>query len=83
MSNCVMAYVLMTVDIGKTDKVMEELRLIEEATRIAVTTGQYDIVVLVEVEDLESLYEITVQRIHKIPGIRETTTAVVERMISV
>ena len=77
------AYILMTVEIGKTESVLEELQHIDEAVRVAVTTGEYDIVVLVEVENLEALYEITVHRIHKIPGIAETTTSVVQKMISV
>ena len=79
----VQAYILMTVEIGKTDEVLDHLRKIEEATRVSVTTGEYDIVALIEVEDLESLYDITVQRIHQIPGLVETTTAVVEKMFSV
>jgi len=78
-----MAYILMTIQLGRTDNVLRELREIDEAIRIAVTTGEYDIVMLVDVESLEALYEITVNRIHKIPGIEETTTAVVEKMISV
>ena len=73
----------MTIQLGRTDNVLRELREIDEAIRIAVTTGEYDIVMLVDVESLEALYEITVNRIHKIPGIEETTTAVVEKMISV
>jgi len=83
MNEKVRAYVLMTVEIGKTDSVLEELRHIDEAVRIAVTTGEYDIVILVEVDTLEDLYDITVRRMHKIPGIAETTTAVVEKMISI
>ncbi len=78
-----MAYVLMTIQLGHTDEVLRELREIDEAIRIAVTTGEYDVVMLVDVDSLEALYEITVNRIHKIPGIEETTTAVVEKMISV
>ena len=78
----VSAYILMRIDLGFTDSVLEELRKIDEAIRVAVTTGEYDIVVLVEVADLEALYDITVKRIHKIPGIAETSTAVVEKMIS-
>ncbi len=78
-----MAYVLMTIQLGRTDEVLRELREIDEAIRIAVTTGEYDVVMLVDVDSLEALYEITVNRIHKIPGIEETTTAVVEKMISV
>ena len=83
MTEKVRAYVLMTVEIGKTDDVVEELRHIDEAVRIAVTTGEFDIVILVEVDSLEELYNITVRKMHKIPGIAETTTAVVEKMISI
>ncbi|MGQ4912411.1 MAG: Lrp/AsnC family transcriptional regulator [Candidatus Thorarchaeota archaeon] len=79
----VQAYVLMDIEIGKTDDVVDALRRIDEATMIAVTTGGVDIVVLLEVPTLEDLYKITVQRIHRIEGIRDTQTAVVEQMISV
>ncbi|MFX0044463.1 MAG: Lrp/AsnC family transcriptional regulator [Candidatus Hermodarchaeota archaeon] len=81
MKDTIRAYVLMEIEIGNTDRVVEELKSINEATRVAVTTGVYDIVVLLEVESLEALYEITVNRIHKIPGIRDTSTAVIEKMI--
>ncbi len=81
LTETVRAYVLMEIEIGHTDKVLEQLKSIDEATRVAVTTGVYDIVMLLEVENLEALYEITVNRIHRIPGIRDTSTAVVERMI--
>ncbi len=83
MANGVKAYILMAVEIGKTDTVVTELRKIDAAIRVAVTTGEYDIVVLVEVPSLEALYDLTVNHIHKIPGIADTTTAVVEKMISI
>lgn len=83
MADPVLAYILMQIELGHTDLVLEELRKINEATRIAVTTGGYDIVILVEVENLEALYDITVGRIHKIPGIKETSTAVVEKMLTI
>jgi len=83
MSDKVLAYVLMEIEIGKTDDVVEQLRQIDEATKVAVTTGSYDIVVLLEANNLEHLYELTVQRIHKIPGIKDTQTAVVEKIMSV
>jgi DNA-binding Lrp family transcriptional regulator len=38
---------------------------------------------LLETSSLEELYDITVHRIHTIAGIKETSTAVVEKMISV
>ena len=83
MTKPVMAYILIDVELGNTDSVLKELKEIDEAIRIAVTTGEYDIVILLEVPDLEALYEITVNRVHKINGISATTTAVVEKMISV
>lgn len=82
MSDKVRAYVLVEVEIGKTDHVVEELRKIDEATRVAVTTGIVDIVVLLEVDTLEALYDVTVHRIHAIPGIKDTSTAVIEKMIN-
>ena len=82
MNEGVMAYILMRVQLGFTDEVIEELRKIDELVRVAVTTGEYDIVALVDVKSLEALYDITVRRVHKIVGIEETTTAVVEKMIS-
>lgn len=83
MENRVLAYILMDVEIGHTDEVVAGLRKIDAATKIAVTTGGVDIVVLLETSSLEELYEITVQHIHKIPGIKHTQTAVVEKMMSV
>jgi DNA-binding Lrp family transcriptional regulator len=83
MSEKVLAYVLMEIEIGMTDGVVEQLRQIDEATKVAVTTGSYDIVVLLEANNLEHLYELTVRRIHKIPGIKDTQTAVVEKIMSV
>ena len=82
MEDRVQAYILMDVEIGKTDDVVSGLRKIEEAVKIAVTTGGVDIVVLLETSSLEELYNITVEKIHKIPGIRDTQTAVVEKMMS-
>jgi DNA-binding Lrp family transcriptional regulator len=83
MEERVMAYILMDIELGKTDDVIDSLRKIEAATKIAVTTGGVDIVMLLETSSLEELYEITVKQIHKIPGIRDTQTAVVEKMMSV
>ena len=83
MTDKVHAYILMDVELGKTDEIVESIRKIDEVTNVAVTTGNYDVVVLLETNSLEELYEITVQKIHKIPGIKETQTAVVEKMIRV
>jgi DNA-binding Lrp family transcriptional regulator len=83
MTDSIKAYILLRTEIGSTNEVLRHLKEIEEATRIAVTTGQFDIVILIEVDNLEMLYDITIEKIHKIKGIMETTTMVVEKMISI
>ncbi|MBD3406857.1 MAG: Lrp/AsnC family transcriptional regulator [Candidatus Lokiarchaeota archaeon] len=81
MTKNVQAYILMDIELGKTDSVVDKLRSIDEAIRVSITTGIFDVIVLIEVPDLEALYDITVHKIHTIPGIKQTTTAVIEKMI--
>ncbi|TXT55213.1 MAG: hypothetical protein BAJATHORv1_40123 [Candidatus Thorarchaeota archaeon] len=81
MTKSVQAYILMDIELGKTDTVVDKLRTIDEAIRVSITTGIFDVIVLVEVPDLEALYDITVHKIHTIPGIKQTTTAVIEKMM--
>ena len=83
MTEKVLAYILMDIELGMTEKVVEALQKIDEATSVAVTTGGYDIVVLLETTTLEELYDITVRKIHTISGIRDTHTAVVEKIMTV
>ncbi|GAG92064.1 unnamed protein product, partial [marine sediment metagenome] len=52
MADSVLAYVLMEIEIGMTDDVVEQLRKIPQATKIAITTGLFDIVVLLDVTNL-------------------------------
>ena len=83
MTEKVLAYILIDIELGMTEDVIDALQKIDEATSVAVTTGGYDIVVLLETTSLEELYEITVRRIHTISGIKDTHTAVVEKIMKV
>ncbi len=75
------SYIFMDIEIGKTEQVVEQLKRIDQVTKIAVVTGVYDIILRLETPDLDTLYDLTL-KIHAIPGIKETTTAVVEKMIT-
>ncbi len=66
---------------GALQKVVDEFRKIEVATSVAVTTGEFDCIVRVKLPDLEALYNLTVDQVCKIPGLEETTTAVVTHEI--
>lgn len=83
MTEKVLAYILIEIELGMTEEVIDALQKIDEATSVAVTTGGYDIVVLLETTNLEELYEITVRKIHTISGIKDTHTAVVEKIMKV
>ncbi len=76
----VRAYVLLTVEIGKVERVMEELRQIPGVTRADAVTGPYDAVVHIEAADLGELTRKILHDIHNIDGVIDTTTAIVVEM---
>ncbi len=77
----VTAYIFCKVEMGRIQQVVDMFRKIEVATSVAVTTGEYDVIVRVKLPDLEALYELTVNQVCKIPGLEETTTALVTHEI--
>jgi len=77
----VSAYIFFDVNLGSTQEVLEQLRGIACITKVAVVTGEWDMVARIEVENLEELYQITSNRIHLIKGIIDTQTAVIEKEI--
>ncbi|MHA2272296.1 MAG: Lrp/AsnC family transcriptional regulator [Candidatus Hodarchaeales archaeon] len=77
----VSAYIFLNVEIGSVRDVMNALTKIEECRSVAVVSGVYDILVRVDIESLEALHDLTVEGIHKIPGITKTITQVIEKEI--
>ena len=66
---------------GRSDLAIKEMRSIERIEKISVVAGEYDIVVRVHVETLEELLQVT-DKIHEIPGVKKTTTQVIEKELS-
>lgn len=66
---------------GKSDRIIEEMRKIENAEKISVVAGDYDIVVRVHVKTLEKLLEVT-DKLQLIDGVKKTTTQVIEKEIT-
>lgn len=77
----VTAFIFCKIKMGSIQDVVDKFKEIDVATSVAVTTGEYDVIVRVEIPDLESLYQLTVEEVCKIPGLEETTTAVVTHEI--
>jgi len=73
----VRAYVLLTVEIGKVEKVIEELKKIPGVTKADAVTGPYDAIIHIEAADLGELTKKILHDIHNIDGVIDTTTAIV------
>ncbi|MDH7517245.1 MAG: Lrp/AsnC ligand binding domain-containing protein [Candidatus Thermoplasmatota archaeon] len=75
------AYILITMQPGKTDKAIKEMRKIENIAKISVIAGEYDIVVRAQVKNLEELLDVT-DKIQMIDGVTKTTTQIIEKEIT-
>lgn len=76
------AIILVNVKIGYIEHVLKELRKVPNVKWISATAGLYDLIIRVEVETPEDLFDLT-SEIHKVEGIERTNTHVVEKEISV
>lgn len=71
----VKAYVLIEVDVGKTEEVVEAVQKLGGVKSADSVTGPYDVVAAVEVADLDAVGSV-VKQIHTLPGICKTTTCI-------
>ncbi|NHJ40583.1 MAG: Lrp/AsnC family transcriptional regulator [Asgard group archaeon] len=72
------AYILMNIKLGSTNNVLAKLKQIPGITSIAVITGEYDVIVRLETNSFEEMFDRT-QDIHLIDGIEETTTSIIQK----
>ena len=75
------AYILLNMKPGNNDKAINEMRKIEDVTKISVVAGEYDIVVRVQVKSLDKLLKVT-DKIQMIKGVLKTTTQIIEKEIT-
>ena len=68
------AYVLIETAVGKTKDVLRSLRQVKGVREADAVTGEYDIVAVIEANDLNSIGELVTGNIHTIGGIQRTTT---------
>ena len=75
------AYILLNMKPGNSDKAIEEMRKIENISKISIVAGEYDIVVRVQVKSLDKLLKAT-DKIQMIKGVMKTTTQIIEKEIT-
>lgn len=69
------AYVMITCE-DCTKSMMTELESIQEIKEIHPTCGNYDVIVKIETDSIDSLQQVVMEKIRKIEKIRTTTILV-------
>lgn len=68
------AYILINVRTGYVVEVLSHLTRIEGVLEANMTFGPYDVVAIIQANDLQSLGKMLAQSVQPIPGIEETLT---------
>ena len=68
------AFVLIETAVGKTKDVSSTLKQLKGVRSVDTVTGPYDIIVVIEEDNLTAIGELVTNKIHPIPGISRTVT---------
>ena len=68
------AYILIETAVGKTADVAEALKEIVMMKAVDTVTGPFDIIAVVEADDLLSIGDLISDGMHSVPGIVKTVT---------
>ena len=68
------AYILIETAVGKTADVAEALKEISMMKDVDTVTGPFDIIAVVEADDLPSIGDLISDGMHSVPGIVKTVT---------
>jgi len=71
----VRAYIFIRTLKGNAAAVAKSLSRIKNTKSVRVVSGRYDVVALVEAENVEELGKIVLRRIHRARGVQSTETA--------
>jgi len=71
------AYVLCEAAVGKVKEALEQIKNIAQVECASAVVGPYDIIAYVESEDIKTLADVVIAQIHRVDGIKKTTTAIV------
>ena len=71
------AYMLITINTGQIEQVIEYLRRVEGVIEANMAFGPYDAVAIVMAEDIKALGKIMAAHIQPIPGVLDTLTCLV------
>ena len=70
------AYVLINVESGSEDEVLQELRTVEGVEESYFSYGVYDLITKIKAETMDKLKEMVTQRIRTLTKVRSTLTLI-------
>jgi DNA-binding Lrp family transcriptional regulator len=73
------AFILVETAVGKTKDVIAAIQKLDGVKSVDMVTGPYDLVVVAELADLNSVGDLVTGSIHPIPGITRTVTCLAVR----
>ena len=73
-------FVIAEVESGMEKEVSEEMTTVAGVTEVYVITGEYDLLVKMEVDNLENAMDLIMDRIRNIDGIEGTRTILARRI---
>ena len=68
------AFVLIETAVGRTKEVATALEQLDGVKSVDPVTGPYDVIAIIEAENLNAIGEIVTGKIHPTPGISRTVT---------
>ncbi len=71
------SYVLMNVELGAEEKVLEEVRKVPNVKECHRLYGLYDIIARVEADSMGTLKQVVTWKIRRLDGVRSTLTTIV------
>ena len=68
------AFVLIETSVGRTREVVSSIKPLEGVKSVDTVTGPYDVIAILEAEDLNEIGDLVTGKIHPINGISRTVT---------
>jgi DNA-binding Lrp family transcriptional regulator len=68
------AFILIETAVGRNKEIVNNIKLLEGVTSVDYVTGPYDVIAIIEAENLNHIGDLVTRHIHPISGITRTTT---------
>ena len=72
-----LCYVLMNVEVGAEEKVLEGVRKVPNVKECHRLYGLYDVIAKVEADSMDTLKQVVTWKIRRLNGVRSTLTTIV------